>query len=131
MLPSIIEEEGQPPSLAWSEWSDLLNQLPLFPPPAQPPPTLFPNLSPLLHQKLALLSIGRGHHWPCALTWLPPALSHKVEERLKSCRVAGGLQEQFRGYRRFDEELVFAFNLIIFSRLYLDNCKHCIGQTES
>jgi hypothetical protein len=105
MSPSISLE---PPSLNSSEWVILLNQLPLFPPSAHPPAALFPLLSPLLQQKLGLLSVGRGHGWPGALTWLPPELSHKVSERLKGTWPPDGLQEQFRGYRRFDAELVFA-----------------------
>lgn len=105
MLPSISEE---PTAIEWSEWSDLLSQLPLFPPSAaQPPPALFPLLTPLLQQKLRLLSLGRGHGWPGALTWLPSELSRKVNERLKSARRSEGLQERFLGYRRFDAELVY------------------------
>ena len=104
MSPSISQE---PLSLDSSEWADLLSQLPLFPPAAQPPPALFPLLSPLLQQKLGLLFLGRGRGWPGALTWLSPDLSYKVIERLKSCGRPDGLHKRFRGYRRFDEELVF------------------------
>jgi hypothetical protein len=103
MSPSIFIE---PPSLDLSEWVDLLNQLPLFPPAAQPPAAIFPLLSPLLQQKLGLLSIGRGRGWPGALTWLSPDLSYKVNERLRGAWRPDGLQERFRGYRRFDQEMV-------------------------
>src|SRR5277367_5920928 len=103
MLPSISE---LPESLNYSEWTDLLQQLPLFPPAAQPPPSLFPLLSPILQQKLGFLSLGRGSGWPGALTWLEPALSNKVNERLKSSDRSAGLQERFKGYRRFDQEMV-------------------------
>src|SRR5438046_7205927 len=103
MSPSISQE---PLSLDSSEWADLLSQLPLFPPAAQPPPALFPLLSPLLQQKLGFLSLGRGHGWPGALTWLSQDLSYKVIERLKRCERPDGLHQRFRGYRRFDEELV-------------------------
>jgi len=92
--------------LSDSEWSDLLQQLPLFPPAAQPPRTLQPFLSPLLRHKLGFLSLGRGSGWAGALTWLPPDQSYKVNDRLKSTWLADGLQERFRGYRRFDDELV-------------------------
>jgi hypothetical protein len=100
MSPSVSRE---PPS---AEWQDLLNQLPIFPPAPLPPPTLFPLLSPLLRQKLGLLSLGRGRGWPGTLTWLPPDLSYKVNERLKSAWRHQGLNEKFLGYRRFDEETV-------------------------
>jgi hypothetical protein len=103
MLPSISES---PESLDYSEWTDLLQQLPLFPPAAHPPPSLFPLLSPILQQKLGFLSLGRGSGWPGALTWLEPALSYKVNERLKSSNRQAGLQERFKGYRRFDQEMV-------------------------
>ena len=105
MLPSISEIS---PPMEFSEWSDLLGQLPLFPPAPQPPPELFPFLSPLLRHKLGFLSLGRGHGWPGALTWLPLDLSHKVNERLKSAGGADSLHEHFRGYRRFDDEMVAA-----------------------
>jgi hypothetical protein len=104
MLPSISE---LPESLNYSEWTDLLLQLPLFPPTAQPPPALFPLLSPILQQKLGLLSLGRGSGWPGVLTWLEPYSSYKVNERLKSSNLSAGLQERFKGYRRFDQEMVF------------------------
>jgi hypothetical protein len=107
-MESIMEE---PPSLERSEWSSLLGQLPLFPPAPHPPPALFPLLSPLLQQKLGLLSLGRGRGWPGALTWLPHELSYKVNERLKSAWLADGLEERFRGYRRFDDETVRSSNL--------------------
>lgn len=103
MSPSISQE---PLPLDSSEWANLLSQLPLFPPAAQPPPALFPLLSPLLQQKLGFLSLGRGRGWPGTLTWLSPDLSYKVNQRLKSSERPDGLQERFRGYRRFDEELV-------------------------
>ena len=95
-----------PPSMDSAAWSELLNQLPLFPPPAHPPPTLYPLLAPLLRQKLGLLSLGRGRNWPGTLTWLPPELSYKVNERLKSRLRQIGLGQEFRGYRRLDEETV-------------------------
>jgi len=101
-LPSIQE----PPSLDQSQWLNLVSSLPLFPPDSHPPPTLFPLLSPLLQQKLGLLSLGRGRGWPGTLTWLPPELSYKVNERLRSSWRLEGLDEQFRGYRRFDQETV-------------------------
>lgn len=104
MSPSISQD---PLSLGSSEWIDLLSQLPLFPPASQPSPALFPFLSPLLQQKLGFLPHGRRPNWAGALTWLSPDLSHKVNDRLKNSRRADGLQECFRGYRRFDEQLVF------------------------
>jgi hypothetical protein len=100
MSPSVSQE---PPSV---EWTDLIAQLPLFPPDAYPPANLFPLLSPLLQQKLGLLSLGRGRGWPGTLTWLPPDLSFKVHERLRNAWRQDGLGERFRGYRRFDEETV-------------------------
>jgi hypothetical protein len=106
MSPSVSQE---PPSI---EWNDLIAQLPLFPPDAHPPATLFPLLSPLLHQKLGLLSLGRGRGWPGTLTWLSPDLSYKVNERLKSAWRREGLGERLRGYRRFDQETV-KFNLVL------------------
>jgi hypothetical protein len=108
VMESIMEE---PPSLERSEWSSLLGQLPLFPPAPHPPPALFPLLTQLLQQKLGLLSLGRGRGWPGALTWLPHELSYKVNERLKSAWLADGLEERFRGYRRFDDETVRSSNL--------------------
>jgi hypothetical protein len=92
-----------PPSI---EWTELITQLPLFPPSAHPPPTLFPLLSPLLQQKLGLLSLGRGRGWPGTLTWLPPDFSYRVNERLKSTCRSDGLGERLRGYRKFDQETV-------------------------
>jgi len=100
----VIEEEL--PSLDRSQWSALVSELPLFPPDSHPPPTLFPLLSPLLQQKLGLLSLGRGRGWPGTLTWLPADLSYKVNERLRNSLRLDGLEEQFRGYRRFDQETV-------------------------
>jgi hypothetical protein len=108
MSPSVSQE---PTCLEQSEWSGLLGQLPLFPPAAQPPPTLFPLLSPLLQQKLSLLSVGRGRGWPAALTWLSSDLSYKVNERLKSSWRPDGLEEQFQGYRRLDDDLVLSGTL--------------------
>ena len=96
----------EPPTLGSSEWSELVNQLPLFPPPALAPPALFPMLTPLLKEKLALLSLGKGRGWPSVLSWLPADKSHKVHERMKRTWRSNGLHELFRGYRRFDEELV-------------------------
>lgn len=113
MSPSISQE---PLPLNSSEWADLLSQLPLFPPAAQPPPALFPLLGPLLQQKLGFLSLGRRRGWAGALTWLSPDLSYKVNERLKSSRRLDGLQERFRGYRRFDEELVFLNLIALFNQ---------------
>jgi hypothetical protein len=95
--------EHDPPSVHWLE---LVAELPLFPPDGHPPPNLFPLLSPLLQQKLGLLSLGRGRGWPGTLTWLPPDLSYRVNERLKSAWRADGLGERLRGYRRFDAETV-------------------------
>jgi len=86
----------------------LITQLPLFPPSAHPPPTLFPLLSPLLQQKLGLLSLGRGRGWPGTLTWLPPDLSYRVNERLGSTCRSDGLGERLRGYRKFDQETILA-----------------------
>ena len=103
----VAVEVQHPPHMECSAWSELLLQLPLFPPPAYPPPTLYPLLAPLLRQKLGLLSLGRGRNWPGALTWHPPDLSYKVNERLRGPKPATGLGEEFRGYRRFDEETVY------------------------
>jgi hypothetical protein len=100
---------GFPPQMESSEWSELLLQLPLFPPAAHPPSTLYPLLAPLLRQKTGLLSLGRGRNWPSALTWLPPELSYKVNERLKNLQPSILLEEHFRGYRRFDDETVCAY----------------------
>jgi hypothetical protein len=125
-LPSIAEE-AQLPSLEWTEWSGILSQLPLFPPAAQPPASLYPHISPLLTQKLGLLPLARGRDWPCALTWLSPDLSYKVNERLKSCRLADGLQHRFRGYRRFDDELVLLEPYAVLT-LHLDNRKYYLGE---
>ena len=104
MALSVIEEEL--PCLDRSQWSNLVSELPLFPPDSHPPPTLFPLISPLLQQKLGLLSLGRGRGWPGTLTWLSPDLSYKVNERLRNSWRPEGLEEQFRGYRRFDQETV-------------------------
>ena len=106
MLASVSEEAALALDLSDSEWSGLVLQLPLFPPAAQPPRTLQPFLSPILRHKLSFLSLGRGSGWAGALTWLPPDQSYKVSERLKNTWLADGLQERFRGYRRFDDELV-------------------------
>ena len=108
VLSSIQEDESiqEPPSLDRSQWLSLLSELPLFPPDSHPPRTLFPLLSPLLQQKLGLLSLGRGRGWPGTLTWLSPDLSYKVNERLRNSWRPEGLEEHFRGYRRFDQETV-------------------------
>jgi hypothetical protein len=113
MSPSISQE---PLSLGSSEWVDLLGRLPLFPPAARAPAALFPLLSPLLQQKLGFLSLGRERGWAGALTWLSSDLSYKVNERLKSSARPDGLQERFRGYRKFDEELVLMNLKVIFDQ---------------
>jgi len=103
MMPAIMEES----SATECEWPALFSRLPLFPPPAHPPPALYPLLAPLLRQKLGLLSLGKGRHWPGTLTWLPPQLSHKVNERLTNADESAGFGAKFRGYRKFDEEMVY------------------------
>lgn len=112
----------EPPSLDRSQWLDVLSRLPLFPPDSHPPPTIFPLLSPLLQQKLGLLSLGRGRGWPGTLTWLPPDLSFKVNERLRSSWRHEGLDEHFRGYRRFDQETVPPQPCRI-ELMHLDSCE--------
>jgi hypothetical protein len=107
MSPSVAAIEREPEVLDPSEWAHLVNSLPLFPPPEVPPPLLYPLLSPLLQQKLGLLSLGRGRNWPAVLCWLSPELSYKVHDRLKNASWRpDGVKQEFRGYRRFDNELV-------------------------
>jgi hypothetical protein len=107
MSPSATTIAREPEALEPSEWAHLVNSLPLFPPPDVPPPVLYPLLSPLLQQKLGLLSLGRGRNWPAVLCWLSPELSLKVHNRLESATWRpDGVKQQFRGYRRFDNELV-------------------------
>ena len=107
MSPSVAAIDEEPQALSHSEWADLVNSLPLFPPADVPPPVLFTLLSPLLQQKIGLLSLGRGRSWPAVLSWLSPELSFKVHDRLKDATWRpDGAKQQFRGYRRFDNELV-------------------------
>jgi len=107
MSPSVSAIEREPKALDPSEWARLVNSLPLFPPADVPPPLLYPLLSPLLQQKLGLLSLGRGRNWPAVLCWLSPELSYEVHDRLKSATWRpDGVKQEFRGYRRFDNELV-------------------------
>jgi len=107
MSPSVSDIEKEPQSLDHSELAHLVNSLPLFPPAAVPPADLYPLLSPLLQQKIGLLSLSRGRNWPAVLSWLSAELSCKVHDRLKTAQWrSDGLKLQFQGYRRFDNELV-------------------------
>jgi len=107
MSPSVSDVEKEPQLLDHSEWAHLVNSLPLFPPAEVPPPVLYPVLSPLLQQKIGLLSLSRGRNWPALLSWLSPELSFKVHDRLKNAKWRpDGLKQHFRGYRTFDNELV-------------------------
>jgi len=119
-----------PQNMEGSAWSELLVQLPLFPPSAHPPSTLYPLLAPLLRQKVGLLSLGRGRNWPGTLTWLPPELSYKVNERLKNTKPSTSLEESFRGYRRFDQETVCNSQPYSNLILYLDTCKRSIAGSK-
>ena len=107
MAASVSDVEKEPQLLDHSEWAHLVNSLPLFPPAEVPPPVLYPVLSPLLQQKIGLLSLSRGRNWPALLSWLSPELSFKVHDRLKNAKWhPDGVTQHFHGYRTFDNELV-------------------------